>query len=125
MKLKISSRTKWFFSIAAVLSLLVALAWQNIMFGIAFALSEKTPALLRDAEWDTPVLAFNRKFSAGTPETKLLQWLDENKFEVIRNGRAKRTIDGLPCRKQVEVSWTAVDGTISEGNAIVSEAGCL
>ena len=108
-----------------MLSLLVVLTWQNIMLGIAFALSEKTPALLRDAEWDTPVLAFNQRFSAGTPETNLLQWLDENNFEVIRNGRAKRTIDGLPCREQIEVSWIAVDGTISEGNAVVSEAGCL
>lgn len=55
----------------------------------------------------------------------LLQWLDENKFEVIRNGIAKRNIDGLPCRKQVEISWTAVDGRIGKANAIVSEAGCL
>ena len=105
--------------------MLVALTWQNIMFGIAFAVAEKRPTLLRDASWDMPVSAFHQRFSAGTPETELLQWLGDNEFRNVRKGRASRTIDGLPCQEQVEVSWTAVDGVISESNAIVSEAGCL
>lgn len=125
MKRRCPSRIKWFALAAVVLSLLVALTWQSIMFGIAFAFAEERPALLRDASWDAPVLAFNQRFSVGTPETDLLRWLDDNKFEDIRKGRATRTIDGLPCREKVEISWTAVAGVISESNAIVSEAGCL
>jgi hypothetical protein len=125
VKIGFSSRTKWFVLAAAVLLLIVALTWQSIMFGVAFAFAEKRPTLLRDANWDTPVLAFNQRFSAGTPETELLQWLSDNEFTDVRKGRASRTIDGLPCQEQVEVSWTTVDGVISESNAIVSEAGCL
>ncbi|WP_137679495.1 hypothetical protein [Aurantiacibacter suaedae] len=125
MKLRISSRTKWFVLGALALSLSVALTWQNIIFGIAFALADKRPGLLTDARWGNPSLAFEQRFKEGTPEAELLKWLDDNAFEDIREGRASRTIDGLPCQEQVEVQWSAFNGIISESSAVVSEAGCL
>jgi len=122
---KTSPLTKWLVLGALVLSLLVALTWQNILFGIAFTLADKRPALLTDARWGTPAMAFSQRFNEGTPEAELLLWLDDNNFKNAHKGRAKKTIHGLPCQEQVEVQWSAVDGIIKESSAIVSEAGCL
>lgn len=110
---------------ALALSLLVALTWQSTLFGVAFTLAEKRPALLTEARWGTPALAFKQRFSEGTPETELLLWLDDNNFLDARKGRANKTIHGFPCQEQVEVLWSAADGIIEESSAIVSEAGCL
>ncbi|MBS7671440.1 hypothetical protein [Croceicoccus gelatinilyticus] len=118
-------RTKWFVLGAIALALLIAMTWQNIMLGIGFALADKRPALLGDARWDTPVLAFQQRFDEGTPEADLLRWLDDNKFEDVHRGGASRTIHGLPCQERVEVRWSAIDGVIIESSAVVSEEGCL
>ncbi len=112
--------------LAAFAALLIAgLFWQNLMFAGAVASSESRPALLRDAEWGSPIPSFRERFSGGTSEAELLSWLSENGFTLDGTNGASRRIRGMPCNELVEVSWVAVDGIIRESSAVVREAGCL
>jgi hypothetical protein len=112
--------------LAAFVALLIAsLFWQNLLFVSAVASSESRPALLRDAEWGTPVPSFHERFDPGTSETELLQWLSESGFELNGTTGASRRIGGMPCDELIQVSWTAVDGIIRDSSAVVTEAGCL
>jgi len=118
-------RTKWFIIAAVAVLLLFAFTWQQLMFATTVIPSESRPTLLRDAEWGTPVLSFSRRFGNGTPETELLRWLADNRFEEVDKNSASRTVHGLPCNERVEIAWTTLDGKIRESSAVVSEAGCL
>lgn len=112
--------------VAAFAALLIAgLFWQNLMFASAVGSSESRPALLRDAEWGTPVPSFRERFNDGTSVAQLLNWLSESGFTLDGTNAASRRIRGMPCNELVEVSWTAVDGVIRESSAVVREAGCL
>jgi hypothetical protein len=124
--LSFSRHLRWFLVAGLAVTVLVALTWDRLALGVAMALSESRPALLRDAEWGKPAPAFHQLFKDGTPEADLLHWLDANHFEI--DGRvpsASRRIRSLPCNERVRVSWAATNGTIRDSRAVVSEAGCL
>jgi len=104
---------------------IAAIFWKDIIFASAVASSESRPELLRDADWGAPDPSFQKRFSPGANETELLRWLSENGFELDGTSGASRRIQGLPCNEIIDVSWTAIDGTISESSAVVREAGCL
>lgn len=107
-------------------ALLVALAWERLSFAIAVASSEDRPALLTDAKWGKPAFAFHQRFSDGTSEAALIQWLASNDFEIDRRAhQASRTIHSVPCNERVAVSWSEASGLLRESRAVVYEAGCL
>jgi hypothetical protein len=125
VKALLASPTKLFLLAVFVVTLIAGLFWQDAMFASAVAGSERRPELLRDADWGIPVSSFRERFSAGTSEAELLRWLSENGFKLDGASTSSRTIGGIPCAESVEVTWTAVDGTIRESRAVVQEAGCL
>lgn len=125
MKTLLASPAKLILLAAFVALLLAGLFWQNILFASAAASSESRPALLRDAEWGTPVPSFHERFDAGTSEAELLNWLSKNGFELDGTTGASRKIGSMPCAELIQVSWSAVDGVIRDSSAVVSEAGCL
>lgn len=125
MKRILGSPAKLLLLAALAAMSLAAVFWNNIIFAIAVTSSESRPQLLRDADWGTPDPSFQKRFSPGTSETELLRWLSENGFELDDTSGASRRIQGLPCNEMIDVSWTAIDGTISESSAVVREEGCL
>lgn len=130
MEMKPTHR-RWIWLAAAVMALgaFVALNWQTLALSAAFALAERRPALLVDAEWNEPASArrFLNRFPPGANENELLEWLDSNKFEIDRDaGWADRMISSLPCNERIEIKWsTGPNDTIDDLDVRVSEAGCL
>lgn len=114
---------------ALALGLLVALNWQGVMLAFAITTGETRPSLLADAEWNKPqsAVGFNRRFRAGSQESDLLAWLQNNGFATDRDNRsASRTVKSLPCNETVEVTWRAASsGALNGAQATVKEAGCL
>ena len=122
-------RLRWFAAaaLAGVLAFVV-FNFEALMLGAAVWFGDKRPALLRDARWDDPGSAkqFNRRFSAGADEAVLLDWLQNNRFDVDQaHKRADRLVESLPCGEFVEVSWRAGEGKLVGAAATVTEAGCL
>lgn len=130
MRSVITARWKWFL-VAGVLAfgLVAAVQWHSIAFGVAAGSSESRPELLSEAEWGKPDSAvhFSERFAAGTPESKLLEWLRANSFAVDeRDTRAERRVRALPCNELIEVDWDAsAHGTLKAARATVTETGCL
>ena len=117
MKALLASPFKSLLLAAFAASLIAGLYWQNFIFASAVASSESRPALLRDAEWGSPVPSFRERFSGGTSEAELLNWLSENGFTLDATNGASRRIRGMPCNELVEVSWTTVEGIIRDSSA--------
>lgn len=115
---------KWLLLAGLTIVMVASLFGQKLIFASAVASSESRPALLRDAEWGKPSPSFRVRFSGGTPETKLQEWLAANHFVVSKNS-ATRRIERLPCNEQIAVTWSAAKGIIQESSAVVTEAGCL
>ncbi|MEM9618061.1 MAG: hypothetical protein AAF936_08890 [Pseudomonadota bacterium] len=130
MEMKRTHR-RWIWLAAAVMAMgaFVALNWQTLALSAAFALAERRPALLVDAEWNEPASArkFLNRFPPGTNESELLKWLGANKFDIDLDARrADRRISGLPCNEIVKIKWsTGPNSTIDNLDVRVSEAGCL
>ncbi len=122
---------RWIWLATAIMALgaFVALNWQTLTLSAAFALAERRPALLVDAEWNEPASArkFLNRFPPETNENELLEWLGANKFDIDRNaGRADRRISGLPCNEIIKIKWsTGPNNRIDDVDVRVSEAGCL
>ena len=128
MGLRLSRLSKWLLAAVVALLLVLALNWEGLALGLAAATAEHRPSLLDDAQWNQPqsASAFRHRFGNRSSEVDLLQWLSANHFKIDRGaGRAGRVVNGVPCTERIGVTWTATNGTISQSNAVVSEAGCL
>lgn len=125
IKTLMSKPINWLILATLATMLVAGLFWQNLLFVSAVLSSETRPALLRDAEWGTPVSAFREQFRPGVSEAELLNWLADNEFKLNGKDSASLLIQALPCNETVEVSWTTSKGIIGESSAVVSEAGCL
>lgn len=129
MEPKKSHRGRWIAAGAAAVAILVALNFETVIWASAVLLAEKRPSLLRDAKWNDPASArlFQGELSAGAEEADLLEWLEQNRFDIDRLGRrADRLVGGFPCNERVAVTWAADSRSRLQGsNAIVTEAGCL
>lgn len=128
VKLNLSRHSIWLLSGIFVLVVVLALTWQRLALGLAFASAERRPSLLKDAQWKKPdsASAFRIRFPSGSQEADLLQWLAANHFKIDgRAQNASRIIHSLPCNERVEVTWAASDGIIRDTRAVVSESGCL
>lgn len=120
-------------AIAAIVFLLLGLVvvfnFQAIQLVGAILLSEKRPALLKDAEWNAPSSAvrFGQRFAPGKPESDLTDWLSREGFDVEADQRtAEHLVAALPCNERIVVAWTVGgDRKIRTAEAEVIEAGCL
>jgi hypothetical protein len=130
MTFKDTLRRRWPWAAAIVILVaIIALNWNWLLLTVAIATAEQRPALLSDARWNEPATAhaFNERFPPGTPEARLVKWLESNNFAVDRPaGRANRLVHGLPCNENIQVVWTRSNADkIGTVEARVSEAGCL
>jgi hypothetical protein len=107
----------------------VAIYWQSIFLGVAMLSSDSRPALLADAEWNSPSSArdFNARFVAGKRSDDLIDWLKQNDFAIDSgNGHAERTMQSLPCNERLTVNWQSdAAGRLISAKAVIFEAGCL
>lgn len=114
--------------ILAAVAILAVLNWQSVVFTVAILASERRPALLNDAAWDSPASArkFNQRFPAGTPESQLTDWLTRHDFKLGPAGHAERAISGLPCNEDVSIDWRSDDsGRLVRATATVRQIACL
>lgn len=125
MKTLLAKPINWLILAALAALVFAGLFWQNLLFASALLRSETRPALLRDAEWGAPASAFRERFKPGISETELLRWLAESDFKMEETGRARLTVQSLPCNETIEFSWETLNGVIRESSAVVSQDGCL
>ncbi|NIJ21291.1 hypothetical protein FHS95_002994 [Sphingomonas naasensis] len=100
-----------------------------LLFAVAVSASETRPALLADAQWNSPDSArdFRRRFHAGVAESELTRWLQDHGFALDPVARkAGRKVESLPCNARIAIDWS-VDpgGRLVSTNANVAEASCL